>query len=524
MAGAAQQLPNERPTPLLTMRGISKRFPGVQALRDVDFTLQAGEVHALLGENGAGKSTLIKILTGVYRRDAGEMRLDGRPLEPRSPAHAQTLGISTVYQEVNLIPQLSVAENIGLGQQPLRWGCIDWRALRQRAADALRVLELEIDVTRPLQAYPIAVQQMVAIARALQRDARLLILDEPTSSLAAHEVTRLFGVMRTLRDRGLGIIFITHFLDQVYAIADRITVLRNGRLVGEFEPARLPRLALVTKMIGRDIQTARPQPPRAPAEEPGPPVPAATPAASPPLLRARGLGRAGALRPVDLAVRAGETVGLAGLLGSGRTELARLLFGVDHATTGHIEIDGVRAPLHSPRAAIAHGLGFCPEDRKLEGLLPNLSVRENLVLALVARQPRLRALGRRTQLRLAAEYSAALQITASDLEQPAGELSGGNQQKVILARWLAAHPRLLILDEPTRGIDVGAKAELERLIQSLRRDGLALVFVSSELDEIVRNCQRVLVLRDRAPAGELAGDDLTPDAIMHRIAGTAAHD
>jgi simple sugar transport system ATP-binding protein len=505
---------------LLALRGITKTFPGVRALDEVDFTLQAGEVHALLGENGAGKSTLIKVLTGVYPRDAGSIELAGRALAPRSPAHAQSLGISTVYQEVNLIPNLSVAENLFLGRQPTtRWGCIRWRQINRRAAERLRRLDIDIDVTRSLNSYSIAIQQMVALARALDVDARVLILDEPTSSLDAGEVAQLFTVMRRLKQDGLGIVFITHFLEQVYAIADRITVLRNGRRVCETPARELPRLALVARMLGREVESDSPAGSRGGCVVPAPTsaAPAKREGASP-LLRARHFARRGNLAPLDLDIHRGEIVGLAGLLGSGRTETARLLFAADRPDSGTLEIDGRPTRLRSPRHAIATGLGFCPEDRKREGIVPELSVRENIVLALQARRGWYRRVGRRDQQRLVDRYIAALKIATPNAHKPVGQLSGGNQQKVILARWLAADPRLLILDEPTRGIDIGAKAEIEKLVRELCADGLALLFISSELDEVVRTCNTVVVLRDRRKIGELTGAALDLDAIMRMIA------
>ncbi len=503
--------------PLLELRGIDKAFPGVRALDRVDFVLRAGEVHALLGENGAGKSTLIKVLTGVYPRDAGEIRLAGRPIHPRSPQHAVALGISTVYQEVNLIPHLSVAENIFLGRQPRRLGRIRWGDMNLRAAEALQRLDVHLDVTQPLASYAVAVQQMIAIARALDIEARVLVLDEPTSSLDVHETAELFAVMGRLKTQGLGIIFITHFLDQVYQIADRLTVLRNGQLVGQYAPADLPRLELIGLMIGKDPAAVSEMTARRGR------VPAVPVTAGRPLLRVRGLGRAGTLAPLDLDVDRGEVVGLAGLLGSGRTETVRLLFGIDRPDRGHVEIDGCPLPRGSPRRAIACGLGLCPEDRKADGLIPSLSVRENIVLALQARRGWLRRLSRAAQRELADRYIRALSIATPDAEKPVSQLSGGNQQKVILARWLAAQPRLLILDEPTRGIDVGAKAEIEKLVAALCAQGLAILFISSELDEVARNCHRVLVLRDRAVAGELQGEKVSTPAIMHLIAETTDH-
>ena len=499
---------------LLEVRGLTKAFPGVRALDGVDFTVRAGEVHALLGENGAGKSTLIKVLTGVYARDAGETRLDGRAILPRSPRDAEGGGISTVYQEVNLLPHLSVAENICLGRQPTVFGAIRWRAIRQRARQALARLELDLDVSRPLSSCSLAVQQMVALARALDVSARLLILDEPTSSLDEREVADLFKVIRKLRGEGLGIVFVTHFLDQVYALSDRITVLRNGRLVGEFAARELPRLQLVAHMIGKDVNEAAALARRAPV--------AARVAAGVPFLEVRNFGRKGSLQPLDLKIHAGEVVGLAGLLGSGRTELARLIFGVDRPDSGEMRIDGRPVAVPSPRAAIGHRLAFTPEDRKVDGIIPNLSVRENIVLALQASRGPWARIRRAEQNALADRFIAALKIKTPGPEQLIRNLSGGNQQKALLARWLATEPKLFILDEPTRGIDVGAKAEIEKLIEKLRQDGLAILFISSELEEVVRDSQRVVILRDRRKVGELAGAAISEHAIMERIAAPAA--
>ena len=502
---------------VLEARGISKTFPGVRALDGVDFTLCPGEIHALMGENGAGKSTLIKVLTGDYRPDAGSVTLAGRPFTPGSPLEAQHLGVSAVHQEVNLIPNLSVAENICLGREPTRFGFVNWGAMRLRAEAALARLDVRVDVTRWLSNYSVAIQQMVAIARALDVQARVLVLDEPTSSLDAQEVAALFTVLRRLKGEGLAILFVSHFLDQVYAVADRFTVLRNGKLVGEHLAADLPRLELVGEMIGKNADEAAALTTRRGA----PP----TDQEHRTLLRAQGIGRRGALEPLDLELRTGEVLGLAGLLGSGRTETAKLLFGVDPAQTGSVQIEEVTVDLRSPRAAIAHRLGFCPEERKTEGIIPNLSVRENIVLALQASRPWWQRLGPREQEALAQKYIRALSISTPDSAKPIRFLSGGNQQKAILARWLAAQPRLLILDEPTRGIDVGAKAEIERLIAQLCAEGLSILFISSELEELTRVCQRVTVLRDRRLVGELSGDEIEPTNIMRLIAApTAAAD
>jgi len=497
-------------TPLVEMRGIEKLFPGVRALDGVDFTLRRGEIHSLMGENGAGKSTLIKILGGAYRPDRGTIALSGQAIYPVSPLAAQRLGISTVYQEINLIPELSVAENLSIGREPRRLGFIDWRAVRRRGQEMMERLDLKIDVTRALRSYSIAVQQMVAIARALDEKAQVLVLDEPTSSLDAAEVRQLFAVMRRLRNEGLGIVFISHFLDQVYEVSDRLTVLRNGKLVGEYATAELPRLELISKMIGKDPAAVEAMETRHGAPQPE--------AAHPTLLTARGLSRRHALESLDLEIRAGEVVGLAGLLGSGRTETARLLFGIDRPDGGTLTIAGAPVVRLSPRGSIRRGLAFAPEDRKAQGIVPELSVRENIVLALQGHRGWWRKLSLGRQRELVNGFIKALGIATPDAEKPVGQLSGGNQQKVILARWLAMQPKLLILDEPTRGIDVGAKAEIERLVARLCQEGMALLFISSELEEVSRDSHRVVVLRDRRKVAELQGSEIDLQNIMRHIA------
>lgn len=497
--------------PLVGMASISKSFPGVVALQNVDFSLRKGEIHALMGENGAGKSTLIKILTGAEHPDSGTITLEGQPVQVRSPQHSQALGISTVYQEINLCTNISVAENVLLGREPRRFGSIHWRRMNELASQALGRLGLELDVTRPLGSYSVAIQQMVAIARALAvASARVLILDEPTSSLDLHECSRLFEVMRRLKAEGIGIVFITHFLDQVYQIADRITVLRNGRLVGTFDTAALPRVELVGKMLGRAVTDldamARA---RAHAEPSGGGVRVA---------EARGLGLRGTLAPIDLELRAGEVLGVAGLLGSGRSELARLIFGVDAPDTGELLIGGTRVDRFAPRESLRRGVALCPEDRKAEGIVGDLSIRENIILALQARAGWLRFLPAQRQGELADQYIRLLGIRTPSPDQLVKNLSGGNQQKVILARWLATQPQLLILDEPTRGIDVGAKAEIQKQVLDLAEQGMAVVFISSELDEVLRTSSRVVVLRDRKKAAEYPAG-VSDQTIMHTMAG-----
>lgn len=497
--------------PVLELRGIHKQFPGVKALSDAGLRLYPGEVHTLMGQNGAGKSTLIKVLTGVYSPDSGSILLDGAAIHPASTLEAQQLGISTVYQEVNLCPNLSVAENICIGRYPMRRGAIDWQAMREQAAALLEQLEVRIDVRAQLSSFPLAIQQMVAISRALGMSARVLILDEPTSSLDEAEVQLLFAALRRLREQGMAILFVTHFLDQTYAISDRITVMRNGEREGEYTCAELPRLALVNKMIGAPAG-AEADVAQAPSMQ----------GDGETILQARGLGRRGALAPLDLDLRAGELLGLCGLLGSGRTETARLLFGADKADSGSIQIGERQRRLSSPRDAIAAGIAFCSEDRKHEGAILDLSIRENIVLALQARTGMLRAIPLARQQQMAREYVQALGIKTASIETPIGALSGGNQQKVLLARWLVTSPRMLILDEPTRGIDVRAKQEIMDYVMGLCRKGMAILFISSELPEVLRYSDRMVVMRDRKACGEYKRGELDETSVLHVIAGEGA--
>ncbi|MDR1533655.1 MAG: sugar ABC transporter ATP-binding protein [Planctomycetota bacterium] len=500
-----------RQEPLLTMRGIEKSFPGVRALKDVDFTLRSGQIHALMGENGAGKSTLIKVLTGVYPRDGGDMAMEGTRIFPSSPRDAEKFGISTVYQEVNLIPHLTVAENICLGREDRAAGIIRWKKVRERARKALARLELDdgIDVEAQLSDCSIAVQQMVAIARALDIDAKVLILDEPTSSLDEAESDELFSIMARLKKRGMGIIFVTHFLDQVYRVSDAITVLRNGQLVGEYSAAELPRLELVARMMGKRAEEVKRLEKRAAVT---------TKSGRKTVISVRRLARKGSINPIDFDLNEGEVLGLAGLLGSGRSETAEVLFGVDAADAGEIEIDGRATKVDSPAKAMRLGFGMLTEDRKYSGIIPNLSIKENIILAMQAKLGPLKKIPPRQANEIADGFIKALDIRTPSREQLVKNLSGGNQQKVIIARWLAIHPRLLILDEPTRGIDVGTRAEIEELIRKLRDEGMSLLLISSELDEVVRNSQRVLVLRDRNKIAELAGEDISEQRILHTIA------
>ncbi|RVV99943.1 sugar ABC transporter ATP-binding protein [Mesobaculum littorinae] len=500
---------------LLTIRGLSKGFPGTKALDGVDFDLAAGEVHALLGENGAGKSTLIKCLTGAYRRDGGEITLDGQPISPGSTSEAQDLGIGTVYQEVNLLPNLTVAQNLTFGREPRRFGMVDGRAQRAEARRMLEGYGLDIDVGRDLGTYSVAVRQIVAIARAVALSGKVLILDEPTASLDAAETAMLFDVVRGLRDRGLGIVFVSHFLDQVFDLTDRLTVLRNGRKVATEVTAELDRLRLIEHMLGHELEAAE-------RAEHALTDPQAT--TRPELLRFAGFGRPGHVAPFDLTVHEGEVIGLAGLLGSGRTETAELMFGAHAAQSGTARDARGDVPLATPREAIAAGFGFAPEDRKTDGIVADLSVRENIALALQARRGWARPIPRAEQARLAEEYIRRLDIRTSDADKAVGDLSGGNQQKVVLARWLAMNPRFLILDEPTRGIDVGAHAEILRLIHEITEGGMAILVISSELDELIAVAGRVIVLRDRAHVAQLIGAEITTDRIVQAIAASHGTD
>ncbi|MFC4554502.1 sugar ABC transporter ATP-binding protein [Georgenia faecalis] len=505
------------PAPVVEMTGITITFPGVKALDGVDFRLFPGEVHALMGENGAGKSTLIKALTGVYGIDSGRITVDGEEKRFAHPGEAQAAGISTVYQEVNLCANLTVGENVMLGHEVRTGPFINWRATHREAARFLQEMNLDIDPRSPLTSHTIAVQQLCAIARAIVVDAKVLILDEPTSSLAKAEVAELFRVVRQLRDSGVAVLFVSHFLEQVYEISDRMTILRNGALVGEHLTAELPRIELISKMIGRAGEAFREI--RAEAR-----AVAQRDTADRPLVRALGLGKDGSLEPFDLDLHEGEIVGLAGLLGSGRTEAARLLAGADRADHGTVEIDGTPVRMTSPRTALKHDIAFSTEDRKKEGIVGDLTVRENIALALQAGRGTWRPIPRKELDEIVAKYIAALNINPPNPNALIRNLSGGNQQKVLLARWLATSPRLLILDEPTRGIDIGAKAEIQKLVADLSRDGMSVVFISSELEEVLRLSERVVVMRDREKLAEVVNDDdIDSGTILELIAQSGAH-
>ncbi len=506
--------PLENPAPVVEMTDISISFPGVKALDAVSFRMFPGEVHSLLGENGAGKSTLIKALTGVYSIDSGVIRLDGRKVTFSGPAQAQAAGISTVYQEVNLLGNLTVAENVMLGREPRRFGGINWRAMRKRSAEILSGLHLNIDPGSLLNSHSLAIQQLVAIARAIDVQAKALILDEPTSSLDTEEVAELFRVIRTLKDSGVAILFVSHFLEQVYEISDRLTVLRNGQLVGEYLTEELLRIDLVQAMIGKELSVLDDLEAQVHSTEKD----RAVGAKSRTFVEARRLTRKGAIAPMDLSIDEGEVVGLAGLLGSGRTELARLLGGVDRADSGQVSVHGEPVKLRTPRQAIKHRIAYSSENRRSEGVVDELSVRDNIILALQADRGWLRPIPRKRQDELAASYIEALNIKTPNADALVRNLSGGNQQKVLLARWLAIAPRLLILDEPTRGIDIGAKAEIQKLVYGLAENGMSVLFISAELEEVLRLSNRIVVLRDRKKVADLPNDGLSVDALLTLIA------
>lgn len=504
-------------SPLLTARNISKAFgKAVIALDDVQFDLNSGEIHALLGENGAGKSTLIKVLTGVEIKDQGVISLAGRQINPKSTQEAQNEGISTVYQEVNLCPNLSVAENIYIGREPRnKFGTINWKKINEDAAKLLEKFDLHINVTKNLDQYSVAIQQMVAIARASDIDARVLILDEPTSSLSTVEVEKLFQIMRRLRDEGMGIVFVTHFLDQVYEVTDRITVLRNGTYVGTYLTKELPRVELVGKMIGKDYASLNE------SMVAGQEV-SESKMDGEILMELDKVSSPGTIQGFALKIKKGEVLGFSGLLGSGRSETARVLFGVDSINEGEIKVKNKAVKMRSSLDAIKHGIAFCPENRKIEGIIGDLSIWENIILALQVKRGMFHKISRKEADVLAKEYIKKLEIKTPGAEQLIKNLSGGNQQKVILARWLATEPEFLMLDEPTRGIDIGTKAEIQKIVIDLAERGMAVLFISSEIDEMLRCCTRMIVLRDRKQVGELQGQEITEEAIMQIMAGGEA--
>ncbi|MCI5849620.1 MAG: sugar ABC transporter ATP-binding protein [Lachnospiraceae bacterium] len=493
------------------MKNISKSFPGVRALQNVDFRLCEGEIHALMGENGAGKSTLIKVLTGVYEKDGGEIFLKGldKAAVIRSPQDAQNLGISTVYQEITLCPNLSVAENMYIGRT--KGAGTNWKKMNAGADKILKSLDIPAKATQQLSSCSIAIQQMVAIARAVDMECKVLILDEPTSSLDENEVEKLFKLMRDLKKKGVGIIFVTHFLDQVYEVCDKITVLRDGQLVGEYVIEDLPRVKLVAKMLGKELDDM--------TEIRDDSLVYKEKDASEHIFEAQGLQSNAGIKPFDFYINKGEVNGFTGLLGSGRSECVRAIFGADRVIHGSVKIKGKDVKISKPIDAMKHGIAYLPEDRKVDGIIGDLSVRENIILALQVLKGFFRPISKAESYKFADEYIKLLEIKTASADTPIKSLSGGNQQKCILARWLLMNPEYLILDEPTRGIDVGTKVEIQKLVLKLASGGMSVTFISSETDEMLRTCSRLVVMRDRKVVGELTGSDLTQNKIMSTIAG-----
>lgn len=494
---------------MLEMRGINKSFPGVKALQNVDFSLNKGEIHALMGENGAGKSTLIKVLTGVYSKDGGTINLDGKVVSIHSPQDAQNLGISTVYQEITLCPNLTVAENMFIGRG--KGQITNWKKMNTDADKILQKLDIPATATQQLASCSIAVQQMVAIARAVDMNCKVLILDEPTSSLDELEVEKLFGLMRDLKATGVGIIFVTHFLDQVYEVCDKITVLRDGQLVGEYEIKDLPRVKLVAKMLGKEMDDL--------SDIKGEKGTYEGKDQDEKIFEAEGLQSNAGIKPFDFYIKKGEVNGFTGLLGSGRSECVRAIFGADRVIGGKVKVHGKEVKINGPLDAMKNGIAYLPEDRKIDGIIGDLSVRDNIILALQVLKGFFKPFSKAQAYAFADEYIKKLNIKTASADTPIKSLSGGNQQKVILARWLLMHPEYLILDEPTRGIDVGTKVDIQKLVLDLASEGMSVTFISSETDEMLRTCSRLVVMRDRKVVGELSGEDLTQAKIMSTIAG-----
>ena len=496
---------------VLELHNIHKSFPGVRALSAVDFTLCEGEIHALMGENGAGKSTLIKVITGVYEKEEGQIYLKGHEGEVHihSPQDAQNAGISTVYQEITLCPNLTVAENMYIGRT--KGAVQNWKKMYADADKILQSLDIPAKATQQLASCSLAVQQMVAIARAVDMECKVLILDEPTSSLDESEVQKLFGLMRDLKSKGVGIIFVTHFLDQVYEVCDKITVLRDGKLVGEYEIEKLPRVELVSKMLGKELDDLSDIKSEAVSYE--------TKDGDTPVFEAEQLQSDAGIKPFDFYIKKGEVNGFTGLLGSGRSECVRAIFGADRVIQGKVKKNGQEVKISKPIDAMKNGIAYLPEDRKVDGIVGDLSVRENIILASQVLRGFFKPYSKAKTYKLAEEYIKLLDIKTASADTPIKSLSGGNQQKVILARWLLMHPEYLILDEPTRGIDVGTKVDIQKLVLKLASEGMSISFISSETDEMLRTCSRLIVLRDRKVVGELKGDELSQSAIMNTIAG-----
>lgn len=493
---------------VLEMRDIIKRFPGVLALDQAQLYLRPGEVHCLIGENGAGKSTMMKILAGAQGMDSGQILLDGEPITIASPHHAQELGISMIYQEFNLSPYLSVAENIFLGREPRigRSPFIDWKRMYGEAREILGRIRVELDVKRPVNELSVAQQQMVEIAKALSVNAKIIVMDEPSATLTDHELTSLFDLIRTLRRQGIGLIYISHRLEEVFEIGNRVTVMRDGKYVATKDVCDLTREDIIKMMVGRELTEEYPKQFFDLGQE---------------RLRVEGLSREGAFRDVSFSLRTGEIVGLTGLVGAGRTEVARAIFGADRKTAGTVYLDGQPIEVRSPQDAIRHGIGLLTEDRKNQGLVLGMTVRENTTLANLRALVRGPFIDRKREREVAQGYVRDLQIKTPTIEQTAQNLSGGNQQKVVLAKWLFTESKVLIFDEPTRGIDVGAKAEIFKLMNALVERGVVVLMISSELPEVLGMCDRIMVMHEGRLAGELMRNEATQEAIMKLATGTA---
>ncbi len=496
---------------LLEMKQIDKRFTGVHALDHVDFSVRKGEIHALMGENGAGKSTLIKVLTGLYGKDSGQIIFDGEERNFHDPQDSQRAGISTIYQEINLIPHLSVAENIFIGREPRNRFGIDWKAVRVQARQLLLDNGIDIDVTQDLASFSTAIQQMVAITRAISQNAKLLIMDEPTSSLAEDEIKVMFGKMRELVAKGMSIIFISHKLDEVFTICDRTTILKDGKLVGSYDMDKITKLEMVSKMIGRDASNVLERSVGEFVEKPG----------MVPLVHTKNIDNRVKLHGISIDIRPGEIVGIAGLLGAGKTEFAKVIFGCDNTYTGEYEVEGKPIRLKTPKGAIDIGFAYCSEDRKVEGIFPHMSVKENMTITALPRISKFGVVNRKKQKEIVDQYIESIRIKTPSPDQLICNLAGGNQQKVLLGRGLSMDPKLIILDEPTRGIDVGAKSEIEALIKQFSENGISVLYISSELEELIRNCYRVVVIRDGRNSAELLSEEITEANIMKHIAKNA---
>lgn len=493
------------PEPLIELVGITKQFDAIQALRGINLSLYAGEVHALVGENGAGKSTLVKILAGIYRPDAGDVKIGGEAVELRSPLHAQARGIAVVQQEPMLFPDLDVAENVFMGRHPRdRFGRVDWKRMYREVDDLLASLDVSLSSHMPVQGLSVAEQQLVEIAKALSLQARVLVLDEPTAALSAHEVSELFAIVKQLRERGVAILFVSHRLEEVFAIADCLTVLRDGAHIMTAPTGEMSTGETIKHMVGRELSDLFP---KREAEIGGV------------VLEVRGLTRPGVFADVSFELHRGEILGFAGLVGAGRTEVARVLFGIDRAESGEIYLKGRRVTIRSPRQAMEHGIAYVPEDRHQQGLVMTFSIASNITLPILRQISRLGLVDPRREQQMAGEYSNRLRVRSTGVEQLVNALSGGNQQKVVLGKWLATDPSVLILDEPTRGIDVGAKAEVHRIISELAASGLAIILISSELPEVLAMADRVVVLHEGRVTGAFTRSEATQERVMFAATG-----